>query len=298
MLTRRKFLKGLLGVTLAGLFASAYGFFIEPALRLRVRRWAVQAQGWRGAPLKIAILSDIHVGEPWVGLKRLARIVARANALKADLVLFLGDLEAGHRFVTARVDIDAAAQVLGGLTAPLGVFAILGNHDWWHDRAAQARGAGPTRVGSALTAAGLVLLENRAVRVERADGAFWLAGLQDQLAIGVGPDRFKGLDDLPGTLAQIDDEAPAILLAHEPDIFPKVPERIALTLSGHTHGGQVRLFGWSPVVPSAFGNRYAYGHVQEEGRDLVVSGGIGCSILPLRLGVVPEITLVTVSARR
>lgn len=296
MLTRRSFLKGLLGVTLAGLFASAYGFFIEPALRLRVRRWSVQPQGWTGAPLTIAILSDIHVGEPWVGLKRLERIVARTNGLGADLILFLGDLEAGHRFITAKVDVDAAARVLGALSAPLGVHAILGNHDWWHDRAAQARGAGPTRVGNALTAAGLTLLENRALRVARPGGAFWLAGLQDQLAIGVGPDQFKGLDDLPGTLAQITDDAPAILLAHEPDIFPKVPGRVCLTLSGHTHGGQVRLFGWSPVVPSAYGNRYAYGHVREEGRDLIVSGGIGCSILPVRLGVVPEITLVEVSA--
>ena len=89
---------------------------------------------------------------------------------------------------------------------------------------------------------------------------------------------------------------PVVMMAHEPDVFPTVPERVALTLSGHTHGGQVRLFGWSPVVPSKFGNRYAYGHVREDGRDLVVSGGIGCSILPVRLGVTPEITVVEMSA--
>lgn len=102
------------------------------------------------------------------------------------------------------------------------------------------------------------------------------------------------MDDLPATLAQIsDDGAPGILLAHEPEIFPRVPERNALTLSGHTHGGQIRIAGWSPVVPSRFGNRYAYGHVLEGGRDLVVSGGIGCSIVPVRVGMVPEITRVT-----
>lgn len=108
---------------------------------------------------------------------------------------------------------------------------------------------------------------------------------------------FRGLDDLPGTLAQLTDDAPVILLAHEPDIFPTVPDRVALTLSGHTHGGQVRLFGWSPVVPSAYGNRFAYGHVREGNRDLIVSGGVGCSILPLRLGVVPEITLIEIEPR-
>ena len=107
-------------------------------------------------------------------------------------------------------------------------------------------------------------------------------------------DRIAGLDDLPGTLAQITDEAPVVLLAHEPDIFPHVPPSVALTLSGHTHGGQVRLFGYSPVVPSHFGNRYAYGHVIEEGRHLIVSGGLGCSMAPVRLGVPPEINLVEV----
>jgi uncharacterized protein len=75
-------------------------------------------------------------------------------------------------------------------------------------------------------------------------------------------------------------------------VFPRVPARVALTLAGHTHGGQVRVFGFSPMVPSDFGNRYAYGHVVEEGRHLIVSGGLGNSILPVRFGVPPEITLV------
>lgn len=101
-----------------------------------------------------------------------------------------------------------------------------------------------------------------------------------------------GIDDLPATLAMVDDDAPVILMAHEPDIFARVPARIALTLSGHTHGGQVRLFGWSPIVPSRYGNRYAYGHVQENGRDLIVSAGLGTSKLPIRLGAPPEIVLI------
>ena len=90
--------------------------------------------------------------------------------------------------------------------------------------------------------------------------------------------------------------APVVLLAHEPDIFPQVPDRVALTLSGHTHGGQVRLFGYSPRVPSRYGNRFAYGHIVEDGRNLIVSGGLGCSILPVRIGVPPEIVMVHVSA--
>ncbi len=73
-------------------------------------------------------------------------------------------------------------------------------------------------------------------------------------------------------------------------------ERVSLTLSGHTHGGQVRLFGYSPRVPSRFGNRFAYGHICEEDRNLIVSGGLGCSILPVRIGVPPEIVMVDVAA--
>jgi uncharacterized protein len=104
------------------------------------------------------------------------------------------------------------------------------------------------------------------------------------------------VDDLEGTLAKVTDDAPVILLAHEPDIFPRVPARVSLTLSGHTHGGQVRLLGYSPMVPSRFGNRFAYGHIVEDGRHLVVSGGLGCSILPVRIGVPPEIVMIDVTA--
>ncbi len=95
------------------------------------------------------------------------------------------------------------------------------------------------------------------------------------------------------TLAKVPEMEPVILLAHEPDIMPRVPARVALVLSGHAHGGQFRLFGWSPVVPSRYGNRYAYGHVREQ-CDLIVSGGLGRSIAPFRFGVPPEIVVVTV----
>jgi predicted MPP superfamily phosphohydrolase len=101
-----------------------------------------------------------------------------------------------------------------------------------------------------------------------------------------------GLDDLDGTLAQVNDGDPVVLLAHEPDIFPSVPPRVALTLSGHTHGGQVRLLGFAPVVPSRFGDRYAYGHMVEDDRNLIVSGGLGCSLAPVRFGVPPEIVVI------
>jgi predicted MPP superfamily phosphohydrolase len=137
---------------------------------------------------------------------------------------------------------------------------------------------------------GIPVLENDALRLDKDGQPFWIAGLADQLALlnkQQGHVYVKGLDDLPGTLAQVTDDAP--VLAHEPDIFPEVPDRVAVTLSGHTHGGQIRVFGHPLVTVSRFGNRYDYGHVIEHGRNLIVSGGLGCSLAPIRFGVRPEI---------
>jgi predicted MPP superfamily phosphohydrolase len=148
----------------------------------------------------------------------------------------------------------------------------------------------------ALEAVGIRVYENDVERFKTRGGAFWLAGLGDQIAYvpsrHLRPGRRVGVDDLDGTLAKIDDDAPIVMLAHEPDVAARMPERVSLTLGGHTHGGQIRLAGWSPVVPSRYGNRYAYGLVREQS-DLIVSGGLGCSIVPVRFGVPPEIVLVT-----
>jgi uncharacterized protein len=278
----------------------AYALGVEPLLLERVVSYRVTPSTWGATPtLRIAVLADLHACEPWMTERRIERIVAQCNELEADLVVLLGDYVAGHRFVTGQVPSPDWSRPLAMLAAPLGVYAILGNHDWWEDETAQRLGHGPVVARLALEAAGIRVLENEAVRLSLNGSAFWLAGLADQLALLPGRQwgrtRLSGLDDLPGTLAKITDRAPVVLLAHEPDIFPQVPPSVALTLSGHTHGGQVRLFGYSPVVPSRFGNRYAYGHVVEDGRDLIVSGGLGCSIAPVRLGVPPEINLVEVA---
>jgi predicted MPP superfamily phosphohydrolase len=295
-ITRRSVLTGLGGVALAGLGTGAYAVGIEP-MRLVVTRYRLRPLGpWpAGFTLRIVALADLHACEPWMPLPRIAGIVATANGLGGDVTVLLGDYVSGMNAVTRYVDAAEWAPVLGGLTAPLGTYAILGNHDWWEDRTAQTRGAGPTIAGAALARNGIRVLENEALPLTVRGQTFWLAGLGDQLAFL--PSRKRrgsagiGLDDLPGTLAKIPDGAPAILLAHEPDIFPNVPPRIALTLSGHTHGGQVRLFGRAPVVPSRYGARFAYGHVREQA-DLIVSGGLGMSIAPVRFGVPPEIVVV------
>jgi predicted MPP superfamily phosphohydrolase len=232
--------------------------------------------------------------------RRIDSIVAQCNASEADVIVLLGDYTAGHRYMTRQVHSPEWSRALANLTAPLGVYAIMGNHDWWEDRTAQRLGHGPVFGRVALEAVGIRVLENDAVRLSLRGSSFWLAGLASQLALLPGArwgrTRMTGLHDLPGTLAKVDDEAPVILLAHEPDIFPEVPARVSLTLSGHTHGGQLRFFGHSPVVPSRYGNRYAYGHVIENGRNMIVSGGLGCSIMPVRFGVPPEINVIEIGA--
>jgi hypothetical protein len=297
MISRRQFLRFLAGVGALGVSTATYGFGVEPVLRLRIARYDINPPRWpAGFSLKIAAIADLHACDPWMSLEHIEAIVERTNGLGADIIVMLGDYVAGHRHVTRIIPAGEWAPVLAGLKAPLGVHAILGNHDWWDDKTVQRNGEGPTVSRRALEAVGIPVYENDVVRLAKAGVPFWLAGLGDQLAYlparRFRPVRRIGVDDLSATLAKVTDDAPVVLLAHEPDVAMRVPARVALQLSGHTHGGQLRVFGWSPVVPSRYGNRLAYGHARTS-CDVVVSGGLGCSIMPFRLGVPPEIVLVT-----
>lgn len=291
-------MKGLSGTALAGLLAGVYGGYVEPDLRMRVQSWALQPPLWpRELKLRLVMLADLHAGGPNMAEARVQQAVDLANAQGGDLILLLGDYRATHPFQTRRVPIEVTAEILAGLKAPLGVQAVLGNHDWRDQLRRFGRTAGPIHTQVVLEAAGIPVLANAALKIGQGGKAFWLAGLDSQSALQDFGNRrdWRGMADLPGTLAQLTDDAPAILLAHEPDIFVQVPDRVALTLAGHTHGGQVRFGPWAPVVPSQFGDRFAYGWVREGQRDLVVSGGLGCSGVPVRFGVPPEITVVDVS---
>jgi predicted MPP superfamily phosphohydrolase len=290
---RRHLLAGLgaAGTALAG---STYALAIEPGFRLEARRYRPEPPGWPpGLRLRIGIVTDLHAGGPHMLPHRIEAIVEAMEDQRPDLVVFLGDLNASHRFLTRRVPPAHSAAILARLRPPLGLHAVLGNHDWWDDPAAFRLGRRRRpETELALRAAGIPVLENQAVRLHGDGGEFWLAGLGSMWAFGGPFGAWRGADDLAATLAAVPDGAPAILLAHEPDIFPRVPARVALTLSGHTHGGQVKLPGVPLRVPSQFGDRFAYGHIVEEERHLIVSAGLGTSGYPIRFGVPPEIVLV------
>jgi len=291
--TRRSLLKAGLGISgaagllLAGSTAAYAG--VEAATDLIITDyWPVPSRWPATHKLTITVIADLHAGGPNMGAARVVQVVDAANALGSDLIVVLGDFFATHKFITEVVPHEAWGAELGRLRAPLGVYAIFGNHDWWYD-------INGTRAG--LRRAGIQSLENQALLIGRPRQKFWLAGLGDQIAYWIGPNKFRGVDDLPGTLRQVHTDDPVILLAHEPDIFPHVSDRVALTLSGHTHGGQVKLPLMPPLwVPSEYGARFAYGHIVENDRHMIVSGGLGTSVVPLRLGVPPEILRVRLGA--
>lgn len=295
MLSRRLFVQGSGAVLLAGSGLAAYAGGIEPGLRLDVTTYRLTPPGWPAdLELKCGIVADIHACEPWMSVDRIREIVAVTNALAPDITFILGDFNAGHKYVTGAVYPPQWGEVLAQLKAPLGVYAILGNHDWWHGALTKTPSDGAESIRRALKHANIRLLENDSISLPHRGHNFWVAGLADQMAVRLPGRGHRGYDDLGGTLAQVTDDAPVLLLAHEPYIFHKVPKRVSLTLCGHTHGGQVNL----PILSHwweshKMGTHNVYGHIIEDGRHMIISAGLGTSIAPIRFMRPPEVVLVT-----
>jgi predicted MPP superfamily phosphohydrolase len=251
-------------------------FVYEPS-SFSVRRYELAPPGWPREldGLEVALLADIHVGSPYRGLDKLREIVRETNAAAPDLVVFADDYVIDSVLGGTFVAPEELAPILGELGAPLGVYAVLGNHDWWLDG---------DRVEEALVAAGIRVLRDEAVGLS----GVWLVGLGDWE---------EAPPDVRKALSAVDDTSPVLVFTHNPDVFPTVPARVSLTLAGHTHGGQVR-FPWlgTPIVPSRYGQRYAHGHIVEDDRHLFVTSGLGTSIIPVRFAVPPEIALLRLSA--
>jgi predicted MPP superfamily phosphohydrolase len=277
---RRRRVRYAVAALAAGfLLCLAWAFFVEP-WRLVVNRVDLPLAKWpqETPPLKVALLSDLHVGSPWWTLERTARLVQEVNALQPDVVLLAGDYTINGVMLGTRVDIEPIAKVLAGLHAEHGVIAVLGNHDLYNDRA---------RTRRALEQNGIVVLENETKTLVHQGQPINVCGYADLYESYAWPVRAFAKAG-PG---------PIIALVHEPDVFSRHLEDPAITLAGHTHGGQVKLpFVGRPIVPSDYGQRFAAGHVVEAGQHLFVTTGIGTSIYPVRFRVPPEIALLTLRA--
>jgi predicted MPP superfamily phosphohydrolase len=249
--------------------------------QLRVRELDLAPAHWPAEldGLRVGVVSDLHAGAPHIRATTVERVADRLAERRPDLIALLGDYVDPAVRGGEPVAPEAVAQALAGLRAPLGVLAVLGNHDWAN--------AGE-RMPRALEAAGITVLEDAARELRP---GLW--------AVGLGDARTRDPDPA-AALSAVPPDAAVIVLAHDPDVFPRIPARASLTLSGHTHGGQVDLpLLRRRVIPSRYGDRYAAGHVVEDGRHLFVTRGVGTSGWPVRLRSVPEVVilrLVTPSA--
>jgi hypothetical protein len=282
LLRRHRWLRRLLVAWIAaGFSVGMYGLAVEPA-RLVERDHAIALDAWprRCDGLRIDHVTDIHTGSPHNDLDNLDRVVDRLIASDADAVVMTGDYVILSVFLGTYVGPAPIASRLRRLTARKPVFAVLGNHDWWKDGA---------HIRRTFEAAGVVMLEDQARHARFGRCGVWM--------VGVG-DLWEAPHDIGKAFSDVWGPSPAIVLTHNPALFPRMPPRGALMLAGHTHGGQISLPGiGQPAMWGKEEGRYVVGHYRLGAQHLFVSPGIGTSIVPVRIGMPPEISRLTLRAR-
>lgn len=255
-----------------------WGIVVEPYIMLdydnveiAVPKWDKNLDG-----LKIAVLSDIHAGAGPAENWRLRRIVARTNAAKPDIILLLGDFVNGHPFYS-KMPMSTYSKYLSGLKAPLGVYSVLGNHDSYYGR---------EKIRKMLADAGIPVVENSNLEIKTPKGNFHLAGIADAIT--------QNYFYRP-TFAGIPKDAPVVFMSHTPDVFREIPPAASFMLSGHTHGGQVRLpRGIRPAKNVKFERGAVEGLYRKDGKTSYTTRGLGTSRIPVRFMCTPAITIATI----
>ena len=289
---------GIATVGILFILALVYAYFIEPN-RLVVVRETLKVNNWNPTfdGLKIAMIGDVHGGSNGVTVEKLRTIVATINEQNPDVVVMLGDYVSQQREIkeisgrTLKMPPETIAANLAGIKATYGVFAVLGNHDGWFD---------DDTVAAAFNGIGYKVLQNEVAAIEKDGQRLRIFGMKDHLKLSGGWLRISA--DSKQYLSTTGN-GDLIVLQHSPDILPviageySISPDLRLILAAHTHGGQV----WLPifgrmVVPSGFGQKYAYGHIFDKGVDMFVTSGIGTSVLPLRFMVPPEIVVLTINS--
>ena len=281
--SRRSFLRRSVKLTLGAAAAAGisigYGFWEASQIRIARQTIVLPRLPKNFVGKTIAILSDFHHG-PFVSLRFIREAVSLASALKPDAFALIGDF--AQKGTDPAEQLPQCLEAVSKLRAPLGVFAVAGNHDH------QVEGMA---YGEFVSLAPLNDMTNRAECLTLGGERLWLAGVDDLL--WGQPNLKKALKDIP-------DDDSVVLLSHNPDLAEVYPdERVDLILSGHTHGGQIYLpglgAGW---LPSMYGQKYCSGLVQGPASQVFVSRGLGESGIPLRMNCPPEINLLTLAGSR
>ena len=274
-MNRRTFLKAAIAAAVpVPVAAASYGLF--EAGWLKVERPTLELPRLPAAfdGLRVAFLTDIHHG-PFVSLDYVTSIVRTTLSLDPDLIVLGGD----YSYKDAKY-IRPCFDALARLKAPMGVYGVLGNHDYWH-------GLGETREG--MQAAGIGELTNTGVWLERGTCRFRLGGVDD---------LWMGKPDAAPALEYATPDDACLLVSHNPDFAENLRDRrVGLILSGHSHGGQaVFPVAGAPFVPSRYGTKYLKGKVEAPGTTVYISRGLGTVTGPMRFGSRPELTLVTLKS--
>ncbi len=271
--------KLIFAVAVMAIVFLSWGVGIEPGL-LRVTATEIRTTNWETYwnPLRIAVLSDLHVGSPHIDTQHLEFIVETVNAQEPDVVLLLGDFMADGFYEA--VPPTTFAPILGRLSARHGVFAVLGEHDWR---------TGDTSVQDALQRAGIRVLNNQAAAVRTGKARrFWIVGLSDPSS-GVRPDYGKAAGAVRRGEA-------VFVMMHNPIHIDRIPPTVTASFAGHTHGGlfNIPYADHVKLVPADTDKRLARGLIRTAGKTLFVSSGIGSNSIPLRVNLRPEIAIVTI----
>ena len=267
-------------LALLGALLFSYAYFIEPRrlviteVSLTVPNFSPKLNGF-----KIVAVSDIHGGSNGITESKIREIVAATNAQAPDLIVLLGDYvsQSGDQHSGLKMPVEIVADNLRGLKAKYGVYAVIGNHDWWYDE---------KKVRAEFERTGVKVLENETAVIDVGGERLWLWGIEDYW-------RHR---NVPTTaFAAIPEKRNIIAITHNPDSLLKTPDGISLMLAGHSHGGQVNIpfYGRKAFVNDP---RFMYGSAVVDGKQVFVTSGIGTSILPLRFCVPPEIAVVTLNS--
>lgn len=273
----------LTGFTVAILLAAliGYAYFIEPyqlvvkEVPLKLPHWSKELNGFR-----IVAVSDIHGGSHSMTEERLQTLAGQINAQNPDIVVLLGDYvsQMHVRDGDLKMPIETVAENIKGISAKYGVYAVIGNHDWWYDE---------KKCREEFERIGFVVLENQSSSISVNGKKITIIGIEDFWK------RSKA--DISAVVSRIEIRENLIAITHNPDSFDQTPDSLSLLIAGHTHGGQVNLPLLGPPILVAK-REYQSGLVEKNGRSLFVTTGVG-SNPPFRFRVPPEIVVLTLEAK-